>query len=70
MKRLICSENILTDCTFSYPKDFYETMIIIFYDNLYNKMIPDVFVTVNNKNQEGYKAIFKSLKYKFFIHYK
>ena len=62
MKRLINSENILIDCTFSYPKDFYETLIIMFYDNLYNKMIPGVFVTVNNKKQEGYKAIFNSLK--------
>ena len=62
IKRLISAENILIDYTFCYPQDFYETIIIMFYDNLYNKMISGVFVTVNNKKQEGYKAIFDSLK--------
>ena len=29
MKKLISSENILMDCTFSYSKNFYETFKII-----------------------------------------
>ena len=32
IKRIIASENLLIDATFIYPKLFYQTLIIMFYD--------------------------------------
>ena len=62
MKRLITSENILIDGTFTYPKDFYQTIIIMFYDPICFKMIPGIFIAINNKTLEGYQEIFRYIR--------
>ena len=63
IKRIIASENLLIDATFIYPKNFYQTLIIMFYDPIYLKMFPGVFVAMNNKYYEGYLEVFKYVKY-------
>ena len=62
IKRIINAEHLLIDDTFVYPTNFYETIIIMFYDNLCNKMLPRIFISINNKTYEGYCEIFLSIK--------
>ena len=61
IKRFIASENILIDGTFSYPKGYYQTIIIMYLDVIILKMIPGIFIVSNNKTYEGYKFIFLDL---------
>ena len=42
IKRIIASENLLIEATFIYPKLFYQTLIIMFYDPIYFKMFPGI----------------------------
>ena len=63
IKRIIASENLLIDATFIYPKSFYQTLIIMFYDPIYFKMFPGIYVAMNNKYYEGYLEAFKYIKY-------
>ena len=62
MKRLLTSENLLIDGTFTFPKNFYQTIIIMFYDPLCFKMIPGIFIEINNKTLEGYSESFKFIR--------
>ena len=62
MKRLLTSENLLIDSTFTFPKNFYQTIIIMFYDPLCFKMIPGIFIAINNKTLEGYSESFKFIR--------
>ena len=62
IKRLIISENLLIDGTFTYPKSFYQTIIIMFYDPICFKMIPGIFIAINNKSLEGYSQCFKYIR--------
>ena len=61
IKRFIASEHILIDGTFSYPKGYYQTIIIMYLDAIILKMIPGIFIVSNNKTYEGYKFIFLGL---------
>ena len=40
-----------------------QTIIIMYYDNIIEKMIPGVFIIINNKTEEGYLDCFLYLKY-------
>ena len=62
IKRLLTAENLLIDGTFTYPKNFYQTIIIMFYDPICFKMIPGIFIAINNKTLEGYTECFKYIK--------
>ena len=62
IKRLINSEHILLDCTYVYPINYYQTLIIMYYDNILNKMIPGIFPIINNKYLIGYSLIFSYIK--------
>ena len=62
IKRLIISENLLIDGTFTYPKGYYQTIIIMFYDPIIFKMIPGIFIAVNNKTKPGYIKIFSFIR--------
>ena len=62
IKRIIISENLLIDGTFTYPKSFYQTIIIMFYDPICFKMIPGIFIAINNKTLEGYNQSFKYIR--------
>ena len=46
----------------TYPKNFYQTIIIMFYDPICFKMIPGIFIAINNKTLEGYTECFKYIK--------
>ena len=61
MKRFIASEYILINETFSYPKDYYQSIIIMYLDVKILKMIPGIFIVSNNKIYESYKFIFLGL---------
>ena len=62
IKRIIISENLLIDGTFTFPKSFYQTIIIMFYDPICFKMIPGIFIAIKNKNLEGYNECFKYIR--------
>ena len=62
IKRLIISENLLIDGTFTYPKGYYQTIIIMFYDPLLFKMIPGIFIGINNKTLQGYTLVFRFIR--------
>ena len=62
IKRIIISEHLLIDATFTYPNTFYETIIIMFYDPLILKMLPGIFISINNKSLNGYTECFKYIK--------
>ena len=40
-----------------------QTIIIMYYDIIIEKMIPGVFIIINNKTEEGYLDCFLYLKY-------
>ena len=40
-----------------------QTIIIMYYDIIIEIMIPGVFITINNKTEEGYLDCFLYLKY-------
>ena len=47
----------------------YQTIIIMFYDPIIFKMIPGIFIAVNNKTKPGYIKIFSFIRdyiYKYF----
>ena len=56
------SEFILIDGTFVFPDNYKQTLIIMYYDNIINKMIPSIFIVTNNKICEGYILIFDFIK--------
>ena len=62
IKRLIISENLLIDGTFTYPKGYYQTIIIMFYDPIIFKMIPGIFIAINNKTKQGYTKIIRFIR--------
>ena len=63
IRRLAFSKHLLIDGTFVFPKGFLQTIIIMYYDEILDKMIPGVFIVINNKTQVGYVDVFKYLKY-------
>ena len=62
IKRFINSEHILLDGTFIYPIGFMQTIIFMYYDNISDKMIPGIFIIINNKTYEGYVDCFIYIK--------
>ena len=61
IKRLTFSKHLLIDGTFIFPTDFIQTVIIMYYDEIIDKMIPGIFITINNKTEEDYKDVFYTL---------
>ena len=43
-------------------ESFYKTLIIMYYDIYTGKMIPGIFICLDNKTLEGYKFIFTIFK--------
>lgn len=64
IKRFIQSKHILCNGTFSYPKGFNQTIIIMYYAPIILKMIPGIFGIINNKTYFGYKTLFEDLSVK------
>ena len=57
--RLIASENILIDCTFSFPKGYLQTLIIMYFDVIILKMIRGIFICKNIKLMKDINVFFK-----------
>ena len=62
IKRLASSEHLLIDGTFIYPIGFMQTVIIMYFDVIIEKMIPGIFIVLNNKTEEGYYDCFNYIK--------
>ena len=63
IKRLVNSEHILIDGTFIYPEGYLQTIVIMNYDYIIDKMIPGIFIIINNKTEEGYIDCLIYIKY-------
>ena len=63
IKRFVSSEHILIDGTFIYPEGYMQTIILMYYDYIIDKMIPGIFIIINNKTEEGYIDCFIYIKY-------
>ena len=70
INRIIVSHHILIDTTFVKIESFSETLIIMYYDIYTGKMIPGIFICLDNKTFEGYKFIFTIIKYYIISYYK
>ena len=62
IKRLASSEHLLIYGIFIYPIGFMQTVIIIYFDVIIEKMIPGIFIVLNNKTEEGYYDCFNYIK--------
>ena len=62
IKRLIKSEHLLIDGTFVKPIGFLQAIIIMYYDIIIDKMIPGIYIIINNKTYEGYYDSFLFIK--------
>ena len=62
IKRLIKSEHLLIDGTFVKPIGFLQTIVIMYFDIIIDKMIPGIFIIINNKTYEGYYDSFLFIK--------
>ena len=62
IKRLIVSEHLYIDGTFFYLYDSIQTIIIMYYDIITTKLIPGIFIMINNKTEEGYRDCFLYIK--------
>ena len=66
MKNLILKPNMSYDGTFVYPSSYSQTLIIMFYYQLNHKIMPGVFICINNKTSEGYINAFNSIESIFY----
>ena len=61
IKKLRESKHFYIDGTFVYPKGFKQLIVILYYDQNLEKRYPGVFALINNKTENGYKNLFKSI---------
>ena len=50
------------DCTFVVPPSFKQMLVIMYRDDNSGVRYPGLFGLINNKKQEGYMCLFKSIK--------
>ena len=62
IKKLRVSEHFYIDGTFVYPSGFRQLIVILFYENKRCKRYPGLFALINNKTENGYIELFKSIK--------
>ena len=58
IKQLIAISHLLVDGIFMYPTGFYQTLIIMYFDVITAKMIPVIFLIINNKTEEIHRCIY------------
>ena len=56
------SLHLYIDCTFIYPKDFKQLLVILQYDEEIKKRAPGCYILLNNKTENGYKLAFTNFK--------
>ena len=59
---MINSPHIYIDGTFITTKDYYQLIVVIYYDVNSNKKIPGCYIQINNKYMQGYLTAFKTFK--------
>ena len=62
IKKLRDSEHFYIDGTFVFPKGFKQLIVILYYDNKSSRRFPGLFALINNKTENGYIELFKSVK--------
>ena len=60
-KKLRDREHFYIDGTFLYPRGFKQLIVILYYDNKALKRYPGLFALINNKTENGYIEMFKSI---------
>ena len=61
IKKLRDSEHYYIDGTFIYPNGFKQLIVILYYEKNSLKRYPGLFALINNKTENGYKEMFKSI---------
>lgn len=59
---MINSQHIYIDGTFITTKDYYQLIVIMYYDTNANKKIPGCYILINNKSKQGYLKAFSAFK--------
>ena len=62
IRKIIKTPHLYIDCTFIYPQDFCQLIVILYYDIDIQKRSPGCYILINNKTENGYKLSFKSFK--------
>ena len=62
IRRIAKSKHLYFDCTFVYPKEFMQLIVILYFDDDIQKRAPGCYILINNKTENGYKNAFKSFK--------
>lgn len=61
IRKLRESIHYYIDGTFVRPKGFVQMIVFLYYDNKTQKRYPGAFALINNRTEQGYKELFKSL---------
>ena len=56
------SRHFYFDGTYVATKEFYQLLILMYYDDNSNKKIPGVYILIYNKLEKGYTIILNSIK--------
>ena len=59
---MINSPHIYIDGTFITTKDYYQLIVVMYYDVNSNKKIPGCYILINDKYMQGYLTAFKAFK--------
>ena len=62
IKKLINASHWYIDCTFVYPNDFNQLIVILYRDDILGKRFPGLYALINNKKEPGYLYLFKKIK--------
>ena len=61
LKRMRKANHYYIDCTFHHPKEYKQSLIVIYKDNITDLKIPGIYILLNNKTQSLYNLDFESL---------
>jgi len=62
IRKILSSLHLYIDCTFIYPKDFKQLLVILYYDEEIEKRAPGCYILLNNKTENGYKLALTNFK--------
>ena len=62
IRRIAKSKHLYFECTFVYPKEFSQLIIILYLDDDIQKRTPGCSILLNDKTENGYKIVLKVLK--------
>ena len=62
IRKIISASHLYFDCTFIYPNEFSQLLIILYYDEEINMRSPGAYILLNNKTENGYYLALSNLK--------